>query len=168
MRTSTYKKKPSNPRGAGRKRWEPTQQELQIIERMGAIGMTYREIAIVIRRDVSTIMDRCGDMLELAAIKANMRVAGNLFKMTEKQSRAAEFWLVNRDPSRWKYKHDVTLNGNINITKRPDLSGLPAEDLATLRAAAAIMGRLSAPTIDGEAPRHIANDTAAQENHDAE
>lgn len=152
-------KKPAHERhpraraGSGRKPWQPTPEQLATIERMGAIGMSYEDIAVVLKKDVETVHSICGELIDLARLKANGRVAGNLFKQTESNVRACEVWLYNRDPSRWQDRRNVHHSGKLAIEERPDLSGLDAEDLAVLRQAAAIMASVQAPVLEGQSRR---------------
>ena len=154
----------SRQRGAGRKPWEPTEQDKQIIIRMGSIGISIDDVAKVLKKDVETVRKHCGDLIELSRIQAKATVAGRLFKRTESSQRATEFYLTNRAPTEWRPMHQIEVNTNVHVAQRPDLSGLSAEELAILSQAAAIMGRVEQPRqIEGEFRRTPA---AAQEEPD--
>lgn len=135
--------------GAGAKKWEPTKEQRDMVRRMVGIGMTLAEVGKVLKKDRNTISLRCRDEIETAAIHANMTVIANLFKQTATNVRAAEFWLINRDPSRWKMRS--YLEGGVTLAvPRPNLSGLSNEQLALLRSAAAVLRGTGGPVVEGE------------------
>lgn len=153
-------------KNAGRKPWVPTEQDKQLIMRMGARGISIDDIAKVLEKDFETVKKHCSDLIELSRIQAHSHVAGCMLKRTETSQRAAEYFLSNRYPSRWRPMHQIEVNTNVTVAQRPDLSGLSAEDLAILSQAAAIMGRVEQPRqIEGEFRRTTA---AAQQEPDDE
>lgn len=158
----SYVKKASNPKGGGRPRWEPSDEQRKMAHAMASIGLTHRELAIVFKKDRDTIERHFKVELSEALVVANVRVATNLFAMTKNNVRAAEFWLTNRDPSRWQNRQYLEGKFKHEITERPDLSGLSAEQLDVLRQAARIMRSTRAPVINGEA-RALPEPAAQQE-----
>ena len=84
----------------GRPRHEPTAQTRAMVETFAAFGIPQDDIAKVIGITPPTLREHYRDELDLGLIKANAKVAQNLFTIACKPSRegltAAMFWLRGR------------------------------------------------------------------------
>ena len=161
--TKKYRK-PENPKyRGGRKPFQPTEEQRKMVRVMVAGGIGQREIAPVLGIDRNTLMRHFRDELDHGAIKANVAVVANLFNQTKHNTRAAEFWLTNRDPSRWQNRQ--VFDGRIKVEdNRPSLSALSNDQLAVLRQAAAILRGANAPKqIEGIAHHTNDDDDAAED-----
>lgn len=80
---------------------------------MVAGGIQQDEIARSMSIDDDTLRRHFRQQLDHGMSEANAQVVANLFKQTKVNVRAAEFWLVNRDPQRWKnnFRQEVQLTG---------------------------------------------------------
>lgn len=136
-----------------------------MVERMTGMGMMHRQIARILKIDRSTLEKHFREELDIGHIKANMVVTGHLFAMTKNNVRAAEFWLINRDPERWQNRQ--VFDQRIKVTdERPNFSALSTEELAVLRQAAALLRRAAGPKqIEGHATR-VAGPTQGQDNEE--
>lgn len=96
--------------------WEPSAQELELIEAMSRAGITHEQISKVLKKDVKTLKKYCGEILENSKHLANSKVAGWLFNNCEKGNVTAQiFWMKTRggwkedgeDPNKPKDKFKV-------------------------------------------------------------
>ena len=82
---------------AGRPRHQPTPQLCATVETFSAFGIPHEDIARVIGITAPTLRQHYREELDLGAIKANAKVAQNLFTIACKPTRegldAAKFWL---------------------------------------------------------------------------
>lgn len=85
---------------AGRPAFQPTEKQRGVVETMAAFGTPHEDIARVIGIDDKTLRKHFREELDLGTIKANAKVAQNLFDMACKPNRdglvAAIFWLKVR------------------------------------------------------------------------
>jgi hypothetical protein len=81
----------------GRPRHVPTKETQDMVESLSGFGIPQDEIAKLIGIDPKTLRLHYAEQIELGGIKANARVAQNLFNMATKPNReglqAAIFWL---------------------------------------------------------------------------
>ncbi|HTV69115.1 MAG TPA: hypothetical protein VMF90_11320 [Rhizobiaceae bacterium] len=74
------------------------------VEAMTGYGLSPEQVAKILRIDVGTLEATCGYEIETGHLKANARVAENLYRKATSDSReavaAAIFWLKSR--ARWK------------------------------------------------------------------
>lgn len=61
--------------------WEPSPKELQQIEVMAGLGLTLKQIALVIGVPQYTLRSTCPDVLDRAEMLMNLKVGANLYKM---------------------------------------------------------------------------------------
>src|SRR3954454_13695176 len=91
--------KSSTPVG-GRPSFEPSQSERQMVEAMAGCGVPEADIAAVIRIAPKTLRKHFREELDTGHIKANAKVAGNLYRIANGSGReavtAAIFWLKVR------------------------------------------------------------------------
>lgn len=84
-------------------RHEPTPQTRQTVETMAGFGVPVWDIAQTLKIELPTLRKYYRDELETGHIKANVKVAQNLFRIATGQGReavtAAIFWLKTR--ARW-------------------------------------------------------------------
>jgi hypothetical protein len=78
--------------------------ELGKVEALAGYGLTIEEIATVLEVDAELLKETCAQELKAGHLKANARVAENLFRKATGDGResvtAAIFWLKTR--ARWK------------------------------------------------------------------
>lgn len=131
----------------GQPAFVPTAEQRSYVSVMVAGGIQQDQIAAVVDIDMKTLRKHFRKELDYGMVKANTQVVANLFRQTRENVRAAEFWLVNRDSTRWR--HAMQVDANLNVRdERPDFSRLSREELAILREAAALMRRATAPMIE--------------------
>ena len=84
----------------GRPPHEPSPQTRAMVETFSAFGIPQDDIARVIGITAPTLREHYRDEIDLGLIKANAKVAQNLFTIACKQTRegldAAKFWLRTR------------------------------------------------------------------------
>lgn len=84
----------------GRPPHEPTPQTRAMVETFSAFGIPQLDIARVIGISAPTLREHYREELDLGLIKANAKVAQNLFTIATKPTRegldAAKFWLRTR------------------------------------------------------------------------
>lgn len=107
--------------------WEPSAQELELIEAMSRAGITHEQISKVLKKDVKTLKKYCGEILENSKHLANSKVAGWLFNNCEKGNVTAQiFWMKTRGGWRETSGDDeVKIKAKDNkiefvISKKPD------------------------------------------------
>lgn len=110
--------KPSNYRG-GRPAWQPTADELRLVEHYTAIGMTQDEIALVMEVSVDSLQRHCRHQLDAGRLKVNAKVAAKLFDKAMKGDTASIiFWMKSR--AGWKERsvleHTGPTGGPIETT----------------------------------------------------
>lgn len=81
----------------GRPPHEPTREQRAMVETFAAFGIPQEDIARVIGITAPTLHKHYREELDLGLVKANAKVAQNLFTIATKQTRegldAAKFWL---------------------------------------------------------------------------
>jgi hypothetical protein len=89
------------------KRFEPTKEDRRLVESMAAYGVVQDDIARVIGVSLATLRRHFREELATGAIRANVRVANNLFRIACGNGReavtAAIFWMKCR--ARWSTVH---------------------------------------------------------------
>lgn len=109
---------------AGRKAYEPTKAERQLVELHATIGTPQRAIADIIGIDVNTLQKYFRQELDLAYHKANAQVGGALFKKAVGgDTTAMIFWMKTR--AKWRETDEQKSEQSpviINFTqaKKPD------------------------------------------------
>ena len=97
------------PRKTGRPRFEPTARDRAAVKKLAAVGVSQREIALVIGVAETTLRRHFADELVLGDVDANAKVAAALFRAathrTKPDIRAATFWLRCR--AGWRPDMDV-------------------------------------------------------------
>lgn len=134
-------------RAGGRPPFKPTDEQRMTVKSMAAIGMTTRQMGFIIGVDKDTLRKHFDYEIKTSLIKANLQVASNLFTMSKDNVRAAEFWLINRDPNNWKLRQ--VLEQHITVQEnRPDLSRLTPTQIAQVRAVAQMLRGATPKTIE--------------------
>jgi hypothetical protein len=77
--------------------WEPSPKELQQIEVMAGLGLTHKQIALVLGVTPYILRSHCPDVLDRAEMIMNLKVGANLYKMatgptTDKNTVQAAIW----------------------------------------------------------------------------
>jgi hypothetical protein len=87
---------------AGRKSFEPTEQQRRMVESLAGCGLPQESIARIVAIDAKTLRKHFRQELDCGADKANAQVAGALFKMATscKCVLATIFWMKTR--LKWK------------------------------------------------------------------
>lgn len=82
------------------KKHQPTPDQRKMVEAMAGYGIPHDDIAIVIGIDPTTLRFHYRPELDTGHIKANAKVAGNLYRIATGEGReavtAAIFWLKTR------------------------------------------------------------------------
>jgi hypothetical protein len=81
----------------GQKPWEPSPKELQQIEVMAGLGLSHKQIGMVIGVTPYVLRTHCPDILDRAELLMNLQVGANLFKMatgdpTHKNTAMTAIW----------------------------------------------------------------------------
>lgn len=88
------------PARRGRPEWEPTPKDRRTVETMAAYGIPEEDIALVLGKDAKTLRKHCRVELDTGLIKANAKVAGNMYALATGKGREAVtagiFWLKTR------------------------------------------------------------------------
>jgi hypothetical protein len=97
--------------------YQPTDEQRKIVNGMASIGITQEDISTVIGIDAKTLRKHFREELDTAAIKANAKVAANLFSQATKDdfraAPAAMFWAKTK--MGWREKVDVNISGSLGI-----------------------------------------------------
>jgi len=83
------------PRKAGRPSFEPRETDRPMIKVMAAAGVEQVRMCAVLGIDLKTLRKHFRRELDVGRDEANAVVVSRLFKMTETNIRAVEFWLTN-------------------------------------------------------------------------
>lgn len=96
---------------------EFTEEQRKMVEAMASVGVQQDEICRVLDIDAKTLRKHFREELDTAMIKANAKVAANLFRQATKDDTkavpAAIFWSKCR--MGWKEPVHLEHSGNINI-----------------------------------------------------
>lgn len=85
----------------GRKPHVATKENIALVKRLGALGVTYEDIASRLKISSDTLVKYYKEVLEDARIDANASIAGTLFTQAKRGNMtAAIFWLKTR--AGWK------------------------------------------------------------------
>ena len=103
-----------------RKAHEPTEKTRNEVQALAGFGVREDEIALYIGIDPKTLRKYYRPELDTGHIKANVNVARNLYKQTEKNPTAAIFWLRSR--ASWSDKSELEIE-----IKRLQIEKLKAE-----------------------------------------
>lgn len=97
--------------------YKPTEEGRKMVEAMASVGVPQDKICVVLGIDAKTLRKYFRDELDGAMIKANAKVAANLYRQATKDdfkaAPAAMFWAKTR--MGWRENVDVTHRGSINI-----------------------------------------------------
>ena len=118
-RTSGRDSGPSKPRADGkgsRPSYVPRDEDRNIVTVMVAGGIQQREIAAALGIANHTLIKYFKTELKHGLARANAQVVAHLFKQTKDNVRAVEFWLTNRDQSRWAHKQKIDQNVDVNLS----------------------------------------------------
>jgi DNA-binding CsgD family transcriptional regulator len=122
-----------------------TDEQRRMVEAMSSFGVTQAEICKVLDISINTLHKHFRTELDTATIRANAKVAGNLFKQATKDDfkaiPAAIFWAKTR--MRWKENVEVTHTGSIDL----NFSSMSDKELDEFIAARTID---YSPSIEGE------------------
>jgi hypothetical protein len=116
-----------NPRGAGRKKHQPTENLRAQISALVAFGVPHERIAKFIKIDYNTLTKYYKEELDTASDKRNVEVSGFLFHAASGLAiadgasyadclKAAMFWLKTRAGWREKDREEDTRSEPISIT----------------------------------------------------
>ncbi len=110
--------RPKSPKG--RKAFVPTDEQRAVVNVMVAGGIQQLAIAEALRIDKTTLAKHFRHELDNGMTQANAQVVARLFKMTNDNVRAVEFWLTNRDKKNWAHTQKVAVDQNFvgNIGER--------------------------------------------------
>lgn len=98
-----------NPKGAGRPAYVPDEKTRTIVKVMTAGGIQQSFIAEAIGIDEKLLRQHYRKELDTGLAEANAQVVSRLFKQTETNIRAVEFWLTNRDKKNWAHTQRVAV-----------------------------------------------------------
>ena len=99
------------PRGQGRPVFTPTEEQKTLVTVMIAGGIQHQHIANALGISKPTLEKHFRYEIDNGAAQANAKVIANLFRQTNDNVRAAEFWLTNRMKGQWAHRHEV--DGNL-------------------------------------------------------
>lgn len=101
----------------GRPNYKPSDEHRKMVEAMASVGVPQDEICVVIGIDAKTLRKHFREELDSAMIKANAKVAANLYRQATKDdfkaAPAAMFWAKTR--MGWREKLDLNHSGTINV-----------------------------------------------------
>jgi hypothetical protein len=110
---------------------EPLPVQRRQVEAMAAYGIPPKEIARVIGIDADTLRSRFADELDHGHVKANVRVAENLYRKATGDGReavtAAIFWLKTRAGWRETTNHELSGRNGEPITI---ITGVPRAEMS--------------------------------------
>lgn len=97
--------------------YKPTEEGRKMVEAMASVGVPQDEICVVLGIDAKTLRKYFREELDSAMIKANAKVAANLYRQATKDdfkaAPAAMFWAKTR--MGWREKVELNHSGSINI-----------------------------------------------------
>lgn len=139
-------RKPGSPKTwvSGDPEHVPTDQSKMLVDGLASAGFTQEEIGHVVGVSVPTLVKHYAEMMKVAPLRANSRVAARLFRAAisddPKTLGAAYFWMKTR--ARWREidrpedqpppSPGLTINGNVNITQQ-GVQALSTQELKVLR-----------------------------------
>jgi ribonuclease HII len=101
----------------GQPAYDPTPEQRKMVNAMASVGVPQEEISTVLGIDSKTLRKHFREELDTALIKANAKVAANLFTQATKDdfraAPAAMFWAKTR--MGWREKLDVNVTGSVKI-----------------------------------------------------
>ena len=101
----------------GQPAYDPTPEQRKMVNAMASVGVPQEEISTVLGIDSKTLRKHFREELDTALIKANAKVAANLFTQATKDdfraAPAAMFWAKTR--MGWREKLDVNVTGSLKI-----------------------------------------------------
>jgi hypothetical protein len=100
---------------AGAAIWEPSPKELQQVEVMAGLGLSHKQIALVLGITPYVLRSQCPDVLDRAEMLMNLKVGANLYKMatgsiTERNTIQAAIWWTKARMA-WKDTSRVETTG---------------------------------------------------------
>lgn len=99
----------------GPKPYEPTDEDRKLVEKGAAVGMTGEQVAKILGIGETTLWKYYAEEMAKGGPKANMNVAGALYKSAMSGNVSAQiFWCKTR--LRWKETEHVEHSGTINNT----------------------------------------------------
>lgn len=119
----------SEPNLGGRPAFEPTDDQRKMVEAMSSVGIIQTQIAQVLGISDVTLRKHFREELDNAEIKANAKVAANLFRQATKDDprsiTAAIFWTKTR--LGWKDTTKLEHTGENGQPLKLEVSWLPDE-----------------------------------------
>lgn len=113
----------TNESKRGRRAFEPTQQQRELVQQLVAFGTPQEHICLLIKKEDGspiskpTLIRHFRSELNQGAMVANVKVAQNLFRMATGDGKgavtAAIFWLKTR--AGWKETTTVELGGAVGV-----------------------------------------------------
>lgn len=101
----------------GRPPYRPTEEQRKMVEAMASVGVPQAEICMVLDIDAKTLRKHFREELDKAEIKANAKVAANLFRQATKDdfkaTTAAIFWSKTR--MGWKEPVHLEHSGSLSV-----------------------------------------------------
>ena len=101
----------------GRPMYSPTDEHRKMVEAMSSVGVPQAEICLVLDIDPKTLRKHFREELDKAEIKANAKVAANLFRQATKDdfkaTTAAIFWSKTR--MGWKEPVHMEHSGSLSV-----------------------------------------------------
>jgi ribonuclease HII len=101
----------------GQPAYDPTPEQRKMVNAMASVGVPQEEISTVLGIDSKTLRKHFREELDTALIRANAKVAANLFTQATKDdfraAPAAMFWAKTR--MGWREKLDVNVTGSVKI-----------------------------------------------------
>ncbi len=105
------KAEPKPPkRGRGRPPHVPTEALKATVKIMVAGGIQHEHVAACLGIDRETLRRHYRFELANGKAQANAQVVARLFKMTDGNVRAAEFWLTNQAKANWAHTQKVAVD----------------------------------------------------------
>lgn len=83
---------------------------------MVAGGIQQLEIAAALGIGKQALAKHFKTELKHGLARANAQVVSRLFNQTKDNVRAVEFWLTNRDQSRWAHKQKIDQQVDLNVS----------------------------------------------------
>lgn len=100
-------------RGKGRPAYVPSKQNRDTVTIMVAGGIQQQFIAAALGIDLTTLRRHFRFEIDNGNAQVNAQVVARLFKLTETNVRAQEFWLTNRDKKNWMHAQKVAIDQNV-------------------------------------------------------
>lgn len=116
-----------NKNPEGRPPYKPSEEHRKMVEAMSSVGVPQEEICVVLDIAPKTLRKHFREELDKAEIKANAKVAANLFRQATKDdfkaTPAAIFWSKTR--MGWKEPVHMEHSGSLNL----NLKGMSDDEL---------------------------------------